>query len=93
MNESTPKSPAWRIVASILTFAVVNSLLAAETARLQFENSDVSYLTATYGVGFAGRVAIPGLLLAAFLVWLWFAAARRLIASSNAVQPRMDQSY
>lgn len=50
----------------------VQALWSAELARSQFDNSDVSYLATTYGMGTVQHLLIPGFVVFVVLVPIWF---------------------
>jgi len=75
-------------IAAVLIYGWVNfllnpaaTLLAADQAGNQFRNSDVSAVTALYGMNFFGHLGIPFLALLAVLAVLWWGASRRLLAT------------
>ena len=80
--------------------APVSGLVSASTAVKQFDNSDTAYVVASYGMGLAERLAIPGGVLLLALALIWWAPLRRLAASlalaailASALSPRAAWAY
>jgi hypothetical protein len=79
-------------IAAILIYGWVNfllnpvtTILAADQAGKQFENSDVSAVTGFYGMNFFGHLGIPFLVLLLVLGWIWWRTAWRLLATLTAI--------
>jgi hypothetical protein len=79
-------------IAAILIYGWVNfllnpvaTILAADQAGKQFENSDVAAVTAFYGLNFFGHLGIPFLGLLLVLGLIWWRAARRLLVMLTAI--------
>lgn len=79
-------------IAAVLVYGWVNFLLhpaatvlAADQAGKQFQNSDVSFITAVYGMSFFGHLGIPLVLLLGVLAWIWWGIARRWLMTVAAI--------
>lgn len=59
----------------------VATIMSAQMAGKQFENSDVSYVVSSLGMNFFGNVGVSALALLAVLVWIWWAPLKALIKS------------
>jgi hypothetical protein len=81
----------WRVVLSIAAIAAcawanvllypVGSILGAEQAGRQFQNSDVAAVTSIWAMRAFGHLGIPLIVLLAALLCLWWHPARRLLAT------------
>ena len=95
MPSRTEHATSWRIVATIVAvaaFGAANALLTPAatvmSARMvgeQFANSDTSYLAQAYGTGLAQRLVLPGIILLAALVWIWFVPLKRLLSTAAVI--------
>ena len=79
-------------IAAILIYGWVNfllspvaSILAADQAGKQFQNSDVSAVASYYGVNFFGHLGIPLLGLLVVLGGIWWRTAGRLLGMLAAI--------
>lgn len=61
------------------------TLIASNASVHQLDNSDLSYLVATPLTQFAGHLALPGLLLIAILLLIWYAPLRRLFVGAGVI--------
>jgi len=75
-------------VVAILVYGWVNFLLnpvatimAGSAAGQQFANSDSGFVSAYWGMNIFGHLGIPALALFGVLVWIWWDALKRLLAS------------
>jgi hypothetical protein len=75
-------------VAAVLAYTGVNFLLrpaatvlAADQAGKQFENSDVAAVTSFWGMRLSGHLGIPLVVLLAVLALIWWRPARRKLAT------------
>ena len=78
-----------RVVATVLAILLygwinflaypVATLLTAQMAGKQLENSDVSYVAADFGMNFFGHLGIPFVVLLAVLAAIWWRPVRGLL--------------
>jgi hypothetical protein len=75
-------------IAVILAYAGINLLLrpaatvlAAEQAGKQFENSDLAAVASVWGMSLSGHLGIPVALLLLVLIAIWWGPARRALAA------------
>jgi hypothetical protein len=75
-------------IAAILAYGGINLLLrpaatvlAADQAGKQFENSDAAAVTSVWGMGLFSHLGIPFALLLLVLIAIWWGPARRALAA------------
>lgn len=93
-------------VVAICAYGWANYLLnplatlgAGKVASEQFKSSDVSYITAQFGMDFFGHLGVPFVALVALLTFIWWKPAKAAIAALLAVMvltvsvPDQSQAY
>lgn len=81
----------WRLILSIAVFVVAGivnfmispyaTLMSAQMAGRQFENSDSAYVESVYGMGIAGRLGISGGIILVLLMLIWWKPFRMAVFS------------
>jgi hypothetical protein len=61
----------------------VSTIITGQMAGKQFENSNISYVTSTYGMNFFNNLGVPIIILILLLAWIWWKPLKSLIASSG----------
>jgi len=84
-----------RIVLTIVAVAVygwvnflvhpVETVLVADQAAKQFQNSDVSFIASMWGMTFFAHVGVPFVVLLGVLAWIWWGVAKRLLLTVAAI--------
>ena len=88
-GQITTRAIVWRLVLSFVSVMLygwingllnpVSTLLSAEIAGKQFDNSDASYIISQYGMNFFSSFGVPVIVLLVILAVIWWKPATNLL--------------